>query len=378
MAPADSLPASSRPPAIPATPVAARQLHLDWLRGVAVVIMITGHAIDSWTSPGERQRPLFVWTLIVAGGGSALFLFLAGVASTLAVETRARRLGGAGAAAMSVQRRGWQIFLYAFLFRLQSFVLNPRSTAVGLLRVDVLNIMGPSIVATAALWRTAHTAGVRVLVLGVATAAFALVTPLVRSAEWPALLPDPIEWYLRPSPGHTNFTLLPWAGFVTAGGVVGLWLHHARERGLDTRAHVWMALAGAGLAALGWLASWLPSPYAASSFWTSSPAFFCLRAGLLMMCVSGAYAWVHRGEGLRATAPLCRLGLSSLFVYWIHVEMVYGVLSRPLHRNLSLPAAYVAITAFTLLMLALVRVKEDVVARWRGRRPALVSSEAKR
>ena len=50
------------------------------------------------------------------------------------------------------------------------------------------------------------------------------MTPLVRSAEWPALLPDPIEWYLRPSPGHTNFTLLPWAGFVTAGGVVGLWL----------------------------------------------------------------------------------------------------------------------------------------------------------
>jgi hypothetical protein len=215
-----------------------------------------------------------------------------------------------------------------------------------------------------------------VVVLGVATAALALVTPAVRSAEWVALLPDPLEWYVRPSQGHTNFTLLPWAGFVTAGGVVGLWLHHARDRGLDTRAHAWMALAGAGLAALGWLASWLPSPYAASSFWTSSPAFFCLRTGLLMVCVSAAYAWVHRA-GLTARAPLCRLGLSSLFVYWIHVEMVYGAFSRPLHRNLSLPAVYVAIAAFTLLMLAAVGVKEDVVRRWRGRRSALVSPPAK-
>ena len=377
MALADSPPAASCPAAIPATPAAARQLHLDWLRGVAVVIMITGHAIDSWTAPGERQRPLFVWTLIVAGGGSALFLFLAGVASTLAAESRARRLGGAGAAAMSVQRRGWQILLYAFLFRLQSFVLNPRSPAAGLLRVDILNVMGPSIVVTAALWRVADTPGGRMLALGVATAALALVTPVVRSAEWVALLPDPVEWYLRPSQGHTNFTLLPWAGFVTAGGVVGLWLHHARGRGLDTRAHVWMALAGAGLAALGWLGSWLPSPYAASSFWTSSPAFFCLRAGLLMMCVSAAYAWVHRRAGLTSTAPLCRLGLSSLFVYWIHVEIVYGAFSRPLHRSLSLPAVYVAIAVFTLLMLAAVRVKEDVASRWRGRRPTLVSPLAK-
>ena len=50
---------------------------------------------------------------------------------------------------------------------------------------------------------------------------------------------------------------------------------------------------------------------------------------------------------------------------------------RPLHRSLSLPAVYVAIAVFTLLMLAAVRVKEDVASRWRGRRPTLVSPLAK-
>ena len=96
-----------------------------------------------------------------------------------------------------------------------------------------------------------------------------------------------------------------------------------------------------------------------------------------MMCVSAAYAWVHWAAGLTSRAPLCRLGLSSLFVYWIHVEMVYGAFSRPLHRNLTLPAVYVAIAAFTLLMLGAVHVKEEVVARWRGRRPALLWPPAK-
>ena len=34
-----------------------------------------------------------------------------------------------------------------------------------------------------------------------------------------------------------------------------------------------------------------------------------------------------------------QLGRTSLFIYWIHVELVYGLISLPLHRALSLPAA---------------------------------------
>lgn len=345
-------------------PRTGRLPHLDWLRGVAVVIMITGHAVDAWTDPAERQRSLFSWTLVLGGGGSALFLFLAGVASTLAAETRATRSGEANAAARSVQRRGWQILLYAFLFRLQSFLLNPGSPAVGLLRVDILNVMGPSIVGAAALWQAARATLPRVLALAGVTAGLALVTPIVRSAAWPALLPDPLEWYLRPTPGHTNFTLLPWAGFVTGGAAVGLWLHRARERGADRRAHAGLGLAGCALVATGWAGSLLPSPYENSSFWTSSPAFFALRLGLLMVVVAAAFAWVRSAAG-RGQGALYKLGLSSLFVYWVHVEMVYGPLSAPLHRRLPLPAVYAAIAVFTLLMLLLVHLKDRIAASWR-------------
>ena len=59
-------------------------------------------------------------------------------------------------------------------------------------------------------------------------------------------------------------------------------------------------------------------------------------------------------------SPLEEFGRSSLFVYWIHVEMVYGFISRPLRRNLSFQGAILAYVLFTAFILGLVLLKN----RW--------------
>ena len=42
-------------------------------------------------------------------------------------------------------RRGFVIWALALLFRVQAFVLSPGATLYGILKVDILNIMGPAI-----------------------------------------------------------------------------------------------------------------------------------------------------------------------------------------------------------------------------------------
>ena len=59
------------------------------------------------------------------------------------------------------------------------------------------------------------------------------------------------------------------------------------------------------------------------------------------------------------------MGRASLFVYWIHVEMVYGFFSRPIRRSLSLEGAMVAYVLFTVFLLGLVRLKNWIV-EWRA------------
>src|SRR4051812_48945008 len=129
----------------------ARRGYLDWVRGLAVLVMIQAHVLDSWTRTDVRDTSGFAWAMIVAGFGAPLFLFLAGLSVALSAGSKVRRTGNAPAAAIAVVKRGAWIFLLAFLFRIQAWVLgwgSPRT----LLKIDILNIMGPSIVAAGIAW----------------------------------------------------------------------------------------------------------------------------------------------------------------------------------------------------------------------------------
>jgi fucose 4-O-acetylase-like acetyltransferase len=133
-----------------------------------------------------------------------------------------------------------------------------------------------------------------------------------------------------------------------------------------------MSVLGMGLAVAGFAASYGPSPYENSQFWTSSPSFFFLRTGLLVALIGAAYLWERRPWRRLRVSPLEYLGRSSLFVYWIHVELIYGLMVRPLHKSVSFPAAAGAILPFAALMFLSVLLKERVVAYVTRRRAASV------
>jgi len=354
----------SAPPSRPAH--TGRRGYLDWLRGIAVLIMIEAHTLDSWTRIADRGHAAFGYAMIVGGFGAPIFLFLAGVAIPLMAAARMRRGATEAEAAAAVRRRGWEIFGLAFLFRLQSFVLSGGAPAATLLKVDILNIMGPAMVGAGALWGAARRPAGRAALLALVAAALAMLTPIVRATPWLAVLPDPIEWYLRPSPGRTTFTLFPWAGFLFAGGAIGVAFEAVSERRLIPA----LTLIGVTAAAGGYAASYLPPLYAETNFWTSSPTFFFLRLGVLVTLIPAAYAWERRpwSDRTRRREVLQEFGRASLFIYWIHVEMVYGVVSAALHKRLTLGQAVVAFALFSVFLFGVAKTKDRLVAWWKSER----------
>ena len=336
-----------------------RRAYLDWLRGVAVLIMVEAHTLDSWTRVEERPRPAFGWAMIIGGFGAPIFLFLAGVALALAAGSRVRKGRTDAEAAALARKRGWQIFGLAFLFRLQSWLISGGAPAQTLLKVDILNVMGVSMLGAALLWGLGRSRWSRAALLAGAAAAVAMLTPIVRVTPVLSALPDPIEWYLRPYPGRTTFTLLPWGGFLLAGAAIGVWLDRTRDGAQERRVIAALAILGPAIAIGGYAASFLPPIYAETSFWTSSPTFFFLRLGVLIALVPLAWAW----NLLPVRPPLQEFGIASLFVYWIHVEMVYGVVSTPIHKSLPFAPAVAAFAAFSLFLFAMVKLKDDLTAR---------------
>jgi uncharacterized membrane protein len=344
-----------------------RREHLDWLRGVAVLLMIEAHLFDSWTSGPDRHGSAFRVLMVIGGGGTTLFLFLAGVAAVLSAGSKLRRTGSLSGAANAVVRRGLQIFALALLFRLQAWILGWSHRPTDLLKVDILNIMGPSIVVAALLWRLGTSSRARALIFAAATAATALLTPLIRMMP-PAFLPPPILAYIVPVAGLSNFVVFPWTALVLAGAFVGVLIDAAQTPVLDRRIHDRLAAGGAIVSLAAFAASFLPTPFPASYFWTTSPAYLLLRSGLAALGVAAAHAWVGRWRDGVPWSALVQLGRTSLFIYWIHVELVYGLISRPWHRGLNLTQTVVAYVAFCGLMLACSIAKERIVRDFVRRR----------
>jgi uncharacterized membrane protein len=350
-------------------PVRTRREYLDWLRGVAVLLMIEAHLIDSWTSQPDRGTTIFGYAVIVGGMGSVFFLVLAGTAAALSAGSKWRGSGDAAAAASSVVRHGLLIFALAFVFRLQAWILGGLSNPRDLLKVDILNVMGPAVVFTGLLWRSARTVRSRCVVFAIATALTSFLTPLLRVAPL-GFLPVPIKAYLVPVPGLNNFVFFPWIGFTFAGALIGVLLDADIGRRREAVLAAWIAATGGVLAVTSYAGSHFTSLLQGSSFWTSSPSFFFIRVGVVAVGVGIAYVWMTRLRRLEASSPLVQLGTASLFIYWIHVELVYGAISRPLRQALSLRQTAIAYVLFTGFMLFCTIRKDHLIEHYRARKAA--------
>ena len=335
--------------------------------------MVAAHVTDAWTRVEDRERPLYGYTVIIAGLASPLFLFLAGLTLSLAASTRAVAVGHAAAASMAL-KRGVQIFALAFLFRLQSQLLG-WGPLVNFLKVDILNVMGIAMLAAALLWRLSSHRLVRITLFALATAAVAMATPLVR--EWGALaaLPDAIESYIRPIAGRTAFALFPWAGFLLGGAIAGELIQAARTDHDERRLQHAFLIAGTAGTAIAYALSFQPSIYPNANFWTSSPTFFFMRLGFSTVLLPVAW-WIDRfhahvrdvAAGFSRRMPpdvpgrvITTLGRSSLFVYWIHVEMAYGSIAVSLRRALPLELSLLGTAMLCAMLYFIVRWKDRVM-----------------
>ncbi len=86
-----------------------------------------------------------------------------------------------------------------------------------------------------------------------------------------------------------------------------------------------------------------------------------MRVGTLLMIAFLSYAWCRWGLATSGFSPLIQLGQTSLLVYWVHIEFVYGRYSILPKRVQSIYGAswgLLEITVF-MLILSLLRTRID-------------------
>jgi uncharacterized membrane protein len=327
----------------------SRRTYIDWLRGVAVLLMIEWHAIDAWTANDERVGWFFGILAFLGGWAAPLFLFLAGIALPLAMDSHIRKGLSARQASWMLQKRGWQIWVIAHIFRFQSYVMNPWAVWHSVLKPDILNILGLGMVIVAFCWgRSQSMRGRMAWLLGPALLVL-IIGPLSRTWMWPTVLHPRMEAYIRPNGGFGVFTLFPWIAFVFVGGAIGVWIAMTRTAEQDRRFHAGLGALGVATVVAGVVGMYLPTPLT-TSFWTTSWSFFLMRTGVMTLLLAGAWLWYQRPATGR-WSPIVLFGQTSLFVYWVHIEIAYGFVGVPLKKALTVPQAFVAYLVLTMVML---------------------------
>jgi len=394
------------------------------MRGLACLLMFQTHCYDAWLGGDARNTSFLKGSQLLGTLPAPLFLFLAGISFALVADKLIRKNLAPAEITRTMARRGAEIFAFGLLFRLQEFLIAwgwaPWSD---LLRVDVLNIIGLSMILMALLCGITLTVsgktsdsyhGTRsdssykgassdgsyqrkpsgdsyqgmpsgipqvaenssgfsrcgptlVAAAIAAVSLIALLTPPLHTTWRPTWLPWPLESYINGchnlgAPQPWLFSIFPWAAFAFAGLAAGFLLFSDQGRAHTSKTLALCAVAGAGaiLAARQFDHSSVHL-YSVYDYWHTSPNFLMMRIGLLLVIAFLSYAWCRWGLATRGFSPLIQLGQTSLLVYWVHIEFVYGRFSLLPKRAETVSTASRGLLEIFLFMLilSLVRTRID-------------------
>ena len=341
------------------------------MRGLACVLMFQTHCYDSWLSPAARQSKFFVYSQLGGTFPAPLFLFLAGISFALVTEKLWKKNLPPGKIARQTIRRGAEIFAFGLGFRLQEYLIAwgwaPRSD---LLRVDILNTIGDSMMLMGIVcWIVLSTRHARMRSALVSTSAatamlISVLTPPLWTTWRPDWLPWPLESYINGvhnlgTPQAWLFPIFPWAAFAFAGLAAGFVLQSPWARTRESTMFFLLGAAGLVFIVISRRLDHLPHQmYAVYDYWHTSPNFFLIRVGMLLVILGACYAWCRWGfaqkpAGPLGFSPLIQLGQASLLVYWVHIEFVYGRFSILTKHTADIRTASLGLVTIFIAMLLL-------------------------
>jgi uncharacterized membrane protein len=326
-----------------------RLLYLDWMRGLAVLIMLQGHVMDAWLRPADRSSEWFWLSQFLGGLPAPIFLFLVGVSLALVLDRLRVKGASSGELAVRVLRRGGWLLLLAYAFRVEQFLVwYPASQWGGIFKVDTLNCIAMCTLIVGLLTIALKSRRMNIVVMSVVTSAFVFLTPWVYPLKG---LPAFVLSYLNSNNHPSYFSFFPWAAFTFAGITFGYILLEGKMRLGEPEFFKRVAVAGICVYAAGGAMNLSRIfEYGYFDYSLTSPHFFFVRLGWILLIMYGAYLWSTRATAAR-WSPLITLGQASLVVYWLHMEIVYGRIFHSFGQSLDLSSAAFQVMWVVLLMI---------------------------
>ncbi|MDR3670962.1 MAG: heparan-alpha-glucosaminide N-acetyltransferase domain-containing protein [Holophaga sp.] len=325
---------------------------LDFIRLVAMLLMVQGHTLDALVDPARMDLDSFHWQTWVnlRGLTAPMFMMVSGAATVLGIRYDLRgRLTGA-----LLRRRVRTALMviaigYLLLFpanRLADLRWVPRDHWHAFFRVNILQANGVTLLLLTALLcctRTVRRYAAWSLACGLA---ILLAAPLVAGVDWFRLLPEGLASYLSFQQGSL-FPLFPTSAYMFLGVGLGALLLETPEPRRARTFRMACLTAGLGSLVVSVIAARVPfRVLPPGEAWRGGYAFTTCRLGFALL-VFGLLGWVAEWRPA-LSASWAPLGRRSLFVYVGHLTLIFGTpwtpgLTGPWFHSLTVGAGCLAV-----------------------------------
>ncbi len=351
----------------------------DWLRGVAVVVMIQTHSLVL-LQKGLEKDTFFSWLVRVDGLVAPSFIFSSGFALAL-VQVRAALAGGSRKAqALKTLKRIGEVLLVASL--VNTIWFHAWREPKWLLRLDILHCIGLALLSALPflVGLASRPEVLRWVMLGLAALVFGF-SPLTENVTGLAsIFVNTRVGALDDSLG-TTFALFPWAGYVFLGASFGATVGMMQK---EIQLWRWLGLLWLFGASLWATDGFWRDVYPAHHFWETNPANAAQRWTLVLSVIA-----VFRVIEVRVpTSPRSRLaaligtfGASSLSAYFFHEMLLYehhvGIFTRLFRERCDWVTYWPVLAALVFSTWLCVKAWERIDPRLRAlfakHRPAVTS-----
>jgi acyltransferase len=334
---------------VPPAPRRPRIAALDAARALGVVAMVVGHTLDALLAPAVREAPLAVAYWKARGLTAPLFLLVSGWAVTVAISR-----GRATGLAIPRGRLPRVLLLLGIGYGLRwpgwaadALAAGDRAPWSHLLAFDALHTIALALLATALVLAALEGRRARLLafaLLAILSVALGMRGPAPLAVPTAALPAPGLALALAQALGGTSpFPVFPWAAYFFAGAALALLAGGGEGRRAAAMAAVGAALVGATC----WTGVGTMPP--------AHPLLVACRVGVILLVLA-----LLTRVPVPVAARLAPLGRASLWVYAIHLPVVYGWstvagLAQRVGPALSFPAALAVAAGVLVASLALHR-----------------------
>jgi uncharacterized membrane protein len=337
----------------------SRVLAFDWLRGIAVVVMIQTHALVL-LKPEILKTAFYAHLARIDGLVAPSFIFSAGFALAL-VQVRVGRIGDRAARAAQAKKSLKRIGTVLGIATLINAIWFPLWRVPQLLfRIDILHCIALSLLLALPplVWLARRPNVLRFGLLAVALLIFS-TAPLLEH------MTGLVGLFVNSKPGFldattvTTFPLFPWSGYVFLGASFGTTVAMMSSKD-DLRRWLFLLI---GLGATLWFfQDEIRALYPSHNFWVTNPANAAQRWTLVLTLVAALDAVETRWSSARQS-PLGRwlsgLGVASLSAYFFHQMLLFqhhvGLFARFFRGRADWGLYWVLVAALVALTWACVR-----------------------